>query len=602
MRLGPLLTKPPGLAAIGAVALLLCGFVVGAYEDRLYRTERVAEAQVQARILAAGVAAPVLFGDRDAAQEHVGALRANPGIRAAIVTDSAGTVLAAANADLLTGFLDDLPGDAGARGISLDGGDLVVSEPVEDEGVQHGRVYLRVLIEPLAHRLSRYARIALFAFTAALMVYVLGNAQRTLTRANRALEDKARDLAEANRLLHAQSVERARAEEALRHAHKMEAIGQLSGGIAHDFNNLLSIVRGNLEMIRKRIAQGNTDVARYLDFAAQGVERASNITQRILAFSRQQPLSPRPMDLNGVIRGMDELLRHSGSAAMRLETRLGSTWWTLCDASQMENAILNLVINARDAMPAGGLVTLETTDLPAAAGAVYEGVPAVDYVRLAISDTGTGMTEEVLAKAIDPFFTTKPPGKGTGLGLSMIYGFVSQSGGRLLIDSHPGRGTVVTILMPRTETPAAAAVPAAAAAPPPLSGAARSPETMMPRVLIVEDEELLRMLAAEAFRDDGFEVIEEADGREALDLIQAGTAFDLLVTDIRLPGLGGFDLTERALKLRPGLKVIMMTGFAQDPVPPVLVAAGVPIVYKPYNPKKLTQLAGQMLARPAAVN
>jgi signal transduction histidine kinase len=226
----------------------------------------------------------------------------------------------------------------------------------------------------------------------------------------------------------------------------MEAIGQLSGGIAHDFNNLITIIQGNLRFVKRRLAQGRTDVQAYLDGATDTLNRAAVLTQRILAFSRQQPLSPQSVDLNQLLEEMGDLLRHSLGDRVQIEWKLKADWHVFCDHQQMETVILNLAINARDAMSEGGTVTIETANVSLS---LSDGVPACEYVRLGIRDTGMGMSDEVRRKAVDPFFTTKPPGRGTGLGLSMTYGFVQQSGGHLQIESAPGKGTTVTILMPR---------------------------------------------------------------------------------------------------------------------------------------------------------
>jgi signal transduction histidine kinase len=229
----------------------------------------------------------------------------------------------------------------------------------------------------------------------------------------------------------------------------MEAIGQLSGGIAHDFNNLLSIIKGNLQLLQRRVTQGRVDVQRYLDAANEGVNRAASVTQRILAFSRRQPLSPKPVNVSRLVEGMRDLLRHSVGDAVQIEMRLDADWPILCDANQMENVIINLAINARDAMPEGGTLIVETANR---ARFHRSGVPSGDYVELIVRDNGTGMSEDVRQKAVEPFFTTKPQGRGTGLGLSMTFGYVRQSNGDLMIESELGKGTTITILMPRYET------------------------------------------------------------------------------------------------------------------------------------------------------
>jgi signal transduction histidine kinase len=230
----------------------------------------------------------------------------------------------------------------------------------------------------------------------------------------------------------------------------MEAVGQLSGGIAHDFNNLIMIAKSNLRMLQKKSATGGTATGHYVVSAEEALDRAAGLTQRILAFSRRQPLSPQPVNLSDLIAGMGELIRHSAGEAVRIETNLTARWWTLCDVNQMENVILNLAINARDAMPEGGMLTIVTRDmsLKTAPAEVSEFVPG-DYVALFVRDTGEGMTEEVRQRALDPFFTTKPQGKGTGLGLSMTFGYVRQSNGFLAIESAPAKGTTIAIYMPR---------------------------------------------------------------------------------------------------------------------------------------------------------
>ena len=331
---------------------------------------------------------------------------------------------------------------------------LIVVVPVVQNGTGLGTVYLRVVTESFERRVVRYAAIMLLVTMAALVLGVLAAAQRALGRANAELQQRARDLADANVKLQAEMVEREKTEEQLRQSQKMEAIGQLSGGIAHDFNNLLTIIKGNLQLLQRRVQQGSKDVTRYIAPAMEGLARAASLTQRILAFSRRQPLSPQPVKLSQLIAEMGELLKHSVGETVTVDTRLNADWWTQCDANQMENVILNLAINARDAMPEGGRLSIETTDMRADTPDGPDGVAPGDYVRLAIRDTGSGMPDEVRERAIDPFFTTKPPGQGTGLGLSMTFGYVRQSNGYLTIESEPGKGTTITILMPRLESEA----------------------------------------------------------------------------------------------------------------------------------------------------
>jgi len=438
----------PLFALLAAVILLTAGVAVAVYDEEIYRVEKLDETDVQAKILAGSVAAALIFDDRKAAGEYVDALKVNPEVEAAAVYGTSGGVFA--------GFVRPgarpLPVRARLRQAAYAHDRLTVTAPVEQNGTMAGAVYLRMIGEPLSRRLARYAGILLLGIMGAIVLTVLGTSQAALTRANVALASRARDLEEANHRLHDEMTERAKAEEQLRQSQKMEAIGQLSGGIAHDFNNLLMIIKGNLQLMERRIAQGRTDFGRYLQAASEGLNRAASLTQRILAFSRRQPLSPKPVDISALIVEMGDLLRNSVGESVAIEIQLGAKGWTLCDANQMENVILNLAINSRDAMPHGGRLTLETGDMAVgpAQAAAYEIAPG-DYVRLTVTDTGTGMSEGVRGKAVDPFFTTKPPGQGTGLGLSMTFGYIRQSGGYFAIESEVGKGTTITILMPCTD-------------------------------------------------------------------------------------------------------------------------------------------------------
>ena len=306
---------------------------------------------------------------------------------------------------------------------------------------------LMALIEPEERRIVRYAGMILLLTMGALVIAVLSFSQAALLR-------RAQQLAEINARLREEMEERRKTDEALRKSHKMEAVGQLSGGIAHDFNNLIMIVKGNLRLLRRNLGvqADETPAGTYISSADEALDRAAHLTQRILAFSRRQPLTPQRINLGTLAQGLTELVQHSVGEKVEMIMRLNGTWSTLCDVNQMENVILNLVINARDAMPEGGHLVLETRDVVLAeppAEVESENFVPGDYAALAVTDTGTGMPEEVRCRAVDPFFTTKSQGKGTGLGLSMTLGFVRQSGGHLMIESAVGRGTTVTILMPR---------------------------------------------------------------------------------------------------------------------------------------------------------
>jgi PAS domain S-box-containing protein len=355
--------------------------------------------------------------------------------------------------------------------------------------------------------------------------------------------------------------ERRRLEEQLRQSQKMEAIGQLTGGIAHDFNNLLQGIVGSLEVIRKRIAQGRlADVERFLGSAMTSANRAAALTHRLLAFSRRQPLDPKPVEPNQLIASMEDLLRRSIGEQVSVELILApGLWRTLCDPNQLESAVLNLAINARDAMPDGGRLTIETSnaDFAAADAARRHGVSPGQYVSIRVTDTGTGMTPEVASRAFDPFFTTKPTGQGTGLGLSMIYGFARQSEGYAKIETEPGRGTAVQLYLPRYRGSRAGDAPEPDASDP---RAAREGEV----VLVVEDEPVVRDLIVEALDELGYHALEAADGPAGLAILEAEGRIDLLVTDIGLPGLNGRQMADAGRARRPGLRVLFMTGYAEN--------------------------------------
>ncbi|KQN93216.1 diguanylate cyclase [Sphingomonas sp. Leaf231] len=353
-------------------------------------------------------------------------------------------------------------------------------------------------------------------------------------------------------------------EEQLRQAHKMEAVGQLTGGLAHDFNNLLTGISGALEMMQIRVSQGRIgELDRYVVAAQGATRRAAALTHRLLAFSRRQTLDPRPTDVNRLVTGMQELVHRTLGPAITLEV-VGSAglWNTLVDPNQLENALLNLCINARDAMPDGGRVTIETANrwLDERAARPRD-LPPGQYLSLCVSDTGAGMTPEVQARAFDPFYTTKPLGEGTGLGLSMIYGFARQSGGQVRIYSEEGQGTTVCIYLPRYHGSVVEEEDMALPldrTPPPLG---------LPTVLVVDDEPTVRMLVIEVLDELGYTVLEAGDGAAALRILDSGIRPDLLVTDVGLPGaMNGRQVADAALARFPTLRVLFITGYAENAV------------------------------------
>ena len=353
-------------------------------------------------------------------------------------------------------------------------------------------------------------------------------------------------------------IELAAAQEALRHSQKIEALGQLTGGIAHDFNNLLTGIIGSLDIIRRRMAAGRLDeIPRFMDAASASAQRAGALTHRLLAFARRQSLDIRPNDVNRVIGNMEDLLHRTLGEHIQLECSLGADLWTaFTDANQLESAVLNLAINARDAMPDGGQLTIETANacLDEAYASRQTDVDPGDYVVIGISDTGSGMAADVVAKAIDPFFTTKPVGKGSGLGLSMVYGFAKQSRGHLRIYSEVGHGTTVKLYLPRALQDAVVL---------------EKPKDDAPRgqgetILVVEDDATVRMILSDVLEELGYNVLLASDARPAIPILQSDRRIDLMVSDVMLPHINGRKLAEIARASRPDLKVLFVTGYAEN--------------------------------------
>ncbi len=385
-------------------------------------------------------------------------------------------------------------------------------------------------------------------------------------------------------------------QEQLRQSQKMEAVGQLTGGLAHDFNNLLAGISGSLELLQARVAQGRIgDLGRYLSAAQGAAKRAAALTHRLLAFSRRQTLDPKPTDANRLVAGMEELVRRTVGPAVSVEVvAAGGLWTTLVDPNQLENALLNLCINARDAMPAGGQLTIETGNrwLDQRAARERDLAPG-QYVSVCVSDTGTGMTPEIIERAFDPFYTTKPIGMGTGLGLSMVYGFVRQSGGQARIYSEPAQGTMVCLYLPRHHGDAEDAdVPGELAEAP----RAEQGET----VLVVDDEPTVRMLVTEVLGDLGYTAIEAADGPAGLRVLQSNARIDLLVTDVGLPGgMNGRQMADAARELRPGLRVLFITGYAENAVlNHGHLDPGMHVLTKPFAMEMLASRIKELIAGP----
>ena len=385
--------------------------------------------------------------------------------------------------------------------------------------------------------------------------------------------------------LNAEAQLRRETEDMLRQSQKIEAVGQLTGGIAHDFNNMLAVIISGVTLAQKRLAKGEAGAESFLSSVAEGAQRAAALVKRLLAFSRQQPLDPKPIDANKFVAGLSELISRSLGKSINVETILGGgLWLTHADPAQLENSILNLCVNARDAMPEGGRLTVETANchLDDRYSQLHPGVPAGQYVLVAVTDTGTGMTPEVIAKAFDPFFTTKDVGKGTGLGLSQVFGFVKQSGGHVKIYSEPGHGTTVKVYLPRYYS----AEPHQAAE----LSAKHIEFGGTEAILLVEDDASVLAMTAASLRELGYRVSEAAHAKEAVAQLKNGQTYDLLLTDIVMPDINGRKLADEAATLCPNLKVLFMTGFTKNAiVHNGVLDPGVNFLAKPFTSEELAR-------------
>ena len=381
-------------------------------------------------------------------------------------------------------------------------------------------------------------------------------------------------------------------EEALLQSQKMEAVGQLTGGIAHDFNNLLTGIVGSLDLLQTRLNQGRTEnVGRYIDAAMTSANRAAALTHRLLAFARRQPLIPKSVDANQLIVSLEDLLRRTIGETIDLSIGASDDLWTtLCDPNQLESALLNLAINARDAMPDGGKLTISTAN--ATIDGITADAPALspgEYICIDVTDTGTGMSAEVAARAFDPFFTTKPIGQGTGLGLSMIYGFARQSNGHAMIESRVGQGTSIKLYLPRHHSEIAVEHAIAARA----AQHAATGET----VLVVEDEPVVRGVILEMLGEQGYRTLEAVDGPAGLRLLRSDARIDLMVTDVGLPGMNGRQLADQAREMRPGLKVLFITGYAESvAIADGFLQPGMEMITKPFDLGNLSRRVRTMVS------
>jgi len=557
----------PRLAIALAVALVAAGLALALFTEHQNREQKIREVSVQADILAGSVTAALAFDDQAAAEQYLGALRANPEVDAAGLYGPAGTLLSSYRRDPS----QTLPVRAPTPIPPSATGQLSVTSPVIQAGVRLGSVYVRLQAESASRRLLRYAAIGLLGVMASLVAVVLGAANTAQRRANSAM-------ARANEALRHQIEQRERAEEALRQSQKMEAMGQLTGGVAHDFNNLLMVASSGLDLLDR--AQDPKRREQLRQGIRQALDRGAGLTRQLLAFSRRSPLKTEVVDLGGRLEGMRLLLERSlrEDIAVRFDIRPGLRPVEL-DPAQLEVALLNIAVNARDAMPKGGVIVLAARNRPDLSIDGEEG----DFVELEVTDTGVGMEPETARRVFEPFFTTKSVGKGTGLGLSQVYGFSRASGGAARVTSALGEGTTITLYFPASAKPLTQppAPQAALAAPPPGT------------VLLVEDDDAVAAAVSAMLEELGYRVVRASDAASALAVVERRVeTIDLVFSDMVMPGaMDGAALADAVLQRRPGLPVVLTTGFSE--AAEAATRKGLRLLPKPY---RIEDLASELAA------
>ncbi len=556
-------TLSPAFAVAVAAALLVLSLALGIYNEQAGRRESARQAQAQADVLAASVSGALAFDDRTATQEYVNALRANPGVEAAGAYDVRGRLAAGFNR------LGPPPPPSSVVGPAIfQQQQLSVTAPVTQGATRLGSVYLRLSTETWIGRITRYVGIAGIVIMASLLVGVLGASHARLREAHEKLQQEIR--------------ERLKAEDALRQSQKMEAMGQLTGGVAHDFNNLLMVASSGLDLMdrtsdpirRDRLKQG----------IRQAIDRGASLTQQLLAFARRAPVRPELINLRTSLNGMRNLLDRSLREDVSVDIQPASDVWPVeVDPSSLEVAILNTAINARDAMPAGGTITIKAFNLEA------DGTRP-DMVCICIIDEGVGVAPELVERVFEPFFTTKGVGQGTGLGLSQVYGFARSSGGDVEFTSELGKGSTVCIRIPRSLKDA----PADVAEPPVRSerGARRC------RVLYVEDDDNVAEFLGQLLEELGYEAERAPNAADALEFLRLEHSFDLVFSDMVMPGeMNGLELAEEIANRRPDLPIILTTGYSAAAAS--ATAKGIRLLLKPYRIEALSaELEAALAAKP----
>jgi signal transduction histidine kinase/ActR/RegA family two-component response regulator len=574
----------PLLALASLLVLLFAGVAITVVSERALKQQLAREAGAQADLLASAVSGALAFDDRSVAQDYVDAVQVNPNVVAAAVYDENDRVVASF---ARPGEVIPPVATRRDRTTVFEEGRLYVVRPVTEAGQRLGTARLRLLDMPRSQRLSRYAGLMLVLGLAALVVIVLAVAQGALRRANRELARRAEVLAETNLLLNQQMGEREKAEEALRQSQKMEAIGRLTGGIAHDFNNLLMVASSGIELLdrtedpKKRKALG--------EGVRQAVDRGAALTRQLLAFSRRSPLRTDVLELGPQVEGLRFLLERSLREDVEVVLDLPADLWRVeADAGELELALLNLAVNARDAMPNGGRLTVAGRNLPAdEAGS--------DMVLLEVTDTGVGMSPAIVNRVFEPFFTTKEVGRGTGLGLSQVYGFARSSGGDVSVRSVEGSGTTFTLRLPRCDKAATVAGADSSDAGPPTARARPGG-----RLLLVEDDDAVAAGVGHMLRDLGYTYVRAAQAADALALLDSAQPFDLVLSDMVMPGeMDGLALAKTIRERRPELPIILTTGFSEAAA--AASADRFPLLSKPYGISQLAEAVNDALSRARTV-
>ncbi len=546
------------LVALACLAvLLIVGAFVSIAHDRTMKLELAREAGAQADLLASAVSGALAFDDAEAAQDYVNAVQVNPNVLAAAIYDEENRLVASyARAG------ETIPSTATPRPETTEfqDGRLYVVRPVTEGGQTLGTARLRLMDTPASQRFSRYAGMMLVLALAALLIAVLALTQSALRRANRSLSVRAAELADANARLQQEMAEREKAEEALRQSQKMEAIGRLTGGVAHDFNNLLMVVSSAVDLMQR-----SDDPARrsaLMDGMRQAVERGSGLTRQLLAFSRQTPLRTAVIDVGEQVEAMRILLERSLREDIAVEIDVHRPLRPIeVDVGELELAILNLAVNARDAMPEGGRLSVSVR-------------PQGETVCIEVRDTGSGIPPDLIGRIFEPFFTTKEVGKGTGLGLSQVYGFARSSGGNVTVASPADGGALFSLCLPATDKPLPAMVEATLATPATGAGAGH--------ILLVEDDDAVAAGVAKMIADLGYSHERAPTGDAALEMVRGGRRFDLVLSDMVMPGaLNGLGLATELRSLDPTLPVILTTGFSEAAA--TANRAGFRLLSKPYG-------------------